>query len=297
MSNFKTGKSSLFNNLSLIWNRVAPNWAEGEITSQLYLRNTQQTKKFKLPRGIEQRSIKTPGGEICTYKTGKGPTVVFVHGWGGGAYQFFSLMRGVKECGFTALAFDHLGHQNSENKPATIQQLISTTNYILQKVIKNHPNGLTALVGHDIGCMVITNTKPELIRNLPLFFISPIFNYKLHFLKKLSKLNLHPDILKKYASQFTASYKKEYAKLELAKTLEKYSDVSVIAHDNNDTVAPISESIKFCKKLPITKLLITKEWDHDRIINSESVWQELKSHLNYDDTTINFSKITPTDYS
>ena len=293
MSNFKTGKLSLFNKLSLIWNRVAPNWAEGQITSQLYLHNTQQTKIIKIPKGFEQSTIKTPGGDICTYKTGKGPTVVFVHGWGGGAYQFFSLMRGLKECGFTALAFDHLGHQNSENKPATIQQLISTTNYILQKVIKNHPNGLTALVGHDIGCMVITNTKPELIRNLPLFFISPIFNYKLHFLKKLSKLNLHPDILKKYASQFTASYKKEYAKLELAKTLEKYSDVSVIAHDKNGTVSAISESIKFCKKFPITKLLITKEWDHDRIINSETVWQGLKSHLNYDDTTINFSKFNP----
>ncbi|MCK5663718.1 MAG: alpha/beta fold hydrolase [Thiotrichaceae bacterium] len=292
MSNFKTGKLSLLNKLSLIWNRVAPSWAEGQITSQLYLHNTQQTKTFKIPKGFEQSTIKTPGGDICTYKTGKGPTVVFVHGWGGGAYQFFSLMRGLKECGFTALAFDHLGHQNSENKPATIQQLISTTNYILQQVKKNQANGLQALVGHDIGCIVITNTKPDLIKSLPLFFISPIFNYKLYFLRKLSQLNLHPDILKKYASQFTANYNKESAKLELAKNLPKYSDVCVIAHDKNDTVSAISESIKFCKKFPITKLLITKEWGHDRIISSESVWQELKSHLNYDDTTINFSKFS-----
>ena len=35
--------------------------------------------------------------------------------------------------------------------------------------------------------------------------------------------------------------------------------------------------------------MLSKDTDHIRIINSESVWQELKSHLDYDDTTINFS--------
>jgi hypothetical protein len=36
---------------------------------------------------------------------------------------------------------------------------------------------------------------------------------------------------------------------------------------------------------------VTKKLDHNRIINSESVWQELKSTVNYDDTTINFSEV------
>jgi hypothetical protein len=40
---------------------------------------------------------------------------------------------------------------------------------------------------------------------------------------------------------------------------------------------------------PLTKLLIAKNTEHVRIINSETVWQELKSHLNYDDTTVNFT--------
>ncbi|MFT5401173.1 MAG: hypothetical protein ACI8XW_003988, partial [Gammaproteobacteria bacterium] len=47
---------------------------------------------------------------------------------------------------------------------------------------------------------------------------------------------------------------------------------------------------KFCQKYPLTKLMVTREYGHNRIINSESVWHELKSHLNYEDTTINFSQ-------
>ncbi len=291
MSKFSTGNISLFNKLSLLWNRLIPGWAERKISSQLFLFNTQKKKLNKTPKGFKQDMVKTPDGDINIYQIGRGPTVVFVHGWGGGSYQFLSLMRGLKACGFTALAFDHLGHENSENKPATIQQLIKTTNFILNLVKKNYREGLYAVVGHDIGCMVITSAKPALIKDLPLFLISPIFNYKLHFLRKLSKLNLHPEILKQYASQFVGNYEKEYARLELARNLEKYSDVSVIAHDTSDTISPVSDSIKFCTKFPITKLLVTKELDHDRVISSESVWQELKSHLNYEDTTINFSKI------
>ena len=49
------------------------------------------------------------------------------------------------------------------------------------------------------------------------------------------------------------------------------------------------DSVKFCHKYPLTRLMLTKHTDHRRVINSESVWQELKSHLNYDDTTINFT--------
>ena len=51
----------------------------------------------------------------------------------------------------------------------------------------------------------------------------------------------------------------------------------------------VIDSAKFCAKYPLTRLLVTRQYDHVRIINSESVWQELKTHLNYDDTTINFT--------
>ena len=122
-----------------------------------------------------------------------------------------------------------------------------------------------------------------------MFLISPIFDYELYFLKKLIKLNLHPDLLKQYANRFSKTYQREYRKLELARNLDKYSDISVIAHDESDSDSAIGDSVKFCAKYPLTKLLVTKQCDHVLIINSESVWQKLKSHLNYDDTSVNFT--------
>lgn len=268
--------------------RLMPGWTNNKIDSMLFVPKTRDTKHIKLPRGFTQTDIKTNDGNVKAYQTGKGPTIVFVHGWGGGAPQFFPLMRGLAQCGFSSIAFDHLGHGQSEMKPATLHQSIKTTNHILE-MVKKSSDGLYAIVGHSTGCIAIAAARNALVRDTPLFLISPVFNYKLYFLKKLVKLKLHADLVKQYANRFAKNYRSEYQKLELARNLDKYGDVTVIAHGESDSESSVSDSQQFCAKYPLTKLMVTKNTDHVRIINSESVWQELKSHLNYDDTTINFT--------
>jgi pimeloyl-ACP methyl ester carboxylesterase len=268
--------------------KFVPGWTNDKIDAMLFVPKAEDNKTVRLPRGFEQFVMKTKDGNIQAYKTGRGPTVAFVHGWGGGAHQFFPLMHGLAECGFTALAFDHLGHGLSETKPATLQQSITTTNVVLNYA-NTTDGGLCAIVGHSTGCIAIANARPALVNDMALFLISPIFNYKLYFLKKLVKLKLHADLVKQYANRFSKIYRSEYQKLELATNLARYGDVTVIAHDESDSESSITESNRFCATYPLTRLLVTKNTDHVRIINSESVWQALKSHLNYDDTTINFS--------
>lgn len=243
-----------------------------------------------MPKGFSDVSIKTSAGKVHAYSTGSGPAVVFVHGWGGQAYQFLPLMRGVARCGFNAIAFDHIGHGQSDSNPTTLNQSIETTNEVLRFVRKNSGEGFAALVGHSSGCLSIANARQALIKDVPLFLISPVFNYKLFFLKRLVSLKLPPDMLKKYAARFGKIYRKEYESLELGRHLVKYADIAFIAHDESDKETAVADSVKFCKKNPLTRLLVTKQFDHNLIINSESVWQELKSTLNYDDTTINFSE-------
>lgn len=268
--------------------KLAPGWANRRIQDSLLVPKKYNKHVYRIPKGIKQFEIKTSDGSIQAFLIGKGPTVVLVHGWGGGAYQFFPLMRGLAQIGFSALSFDHLGHGLSDEKAATLQQSITTTNEVLSFVRKKMPDGLTALVGHSTGCIAIANAQSNLIKDMPLFLISPVFNFRLYFLKRLSSLDFPSALTKQYASQFAKNYKQLYARLELTRHLDQYADVSVIAHDQNDNLTTISDSLKFCKTYPLTKLLVTKGFDHTRIINSESVWQELKSHLNYEDTTINF---------
>jgi len=286
------GSSGLLSRLarkkdSLI-NSLVPGWSDNKIETMLFVPANRDSKAVRVPRGFRQFDIKTSDGNIKAYETGKGPTVVFVHGWDGSASQFFPLMRGLAQCGFRSVAFDHFGHGDSDRKPATLHQTIATTNHVLDKV-RHSQDGLCAVVGHSTGCIAIAAARNALVRDLPLFLISPVFNYKLYFLKKLVNLNLHAEVVKKYARGFAKAYRSEYQKLELARNLDKYGDNTLIAHDESDSESSIEDSIRFCTKYPLTRLLTTKNCDHVMIINSESVWQQLKSHLNYDDTSINFT--------
>lgn len=274
----------------LLLNRVAPSWAEGRIDAFLFNPKTGTKTDLRVPKDFQQLAIKTRDGSVHAFRTGSGPVVIFVHGWGGTASQFFPLMRGLSQCGFSALAFDHLGHGQSDEKPTTLQQSISTLNHILEVVKKNFSEGLSAIVGHSTGCITIASANQALIRNRPLFLISPVFNYKLFILHKIARLDLHKDLIKQYAAHFSKTYQHDYGRFELARNLEKYSDVTVIAHDHSDSDSPVSDSIKFCSSHPLTKLLLTREYDHFRILHSESTWHELKSLLNYEDTTINFAQ-------
>jgi len=268
--------------------KFVPGWTNNKIDAMLFTPKLTDIKPVRLPRGMKQFVFKSRDGDIQAYEIGKGPKVVFVHGWGGSAQQFFPLMRGLAECGFCALAFDQLGHGLSDKKPATLQQSIATANHVFSTA-QNSAEGLCAIVGHSTGCITIASARTSLVKDRPLFLIAPIFNYKLFFLKKLVKLKLHADLVKEYANRFGKTYRSEYQKLELARNLARYGDFTVIAHDESDAESAISDSERFCAKYPLTKLLVTKNADHVRIVSSETVWQELKSHLNYNDTTVNFT--------
>ena len=270
-------------------NKLVPGWTTSKIEAQLLIPKAHDNKTIRLPRGFVQSSLNTKDGTVQIYATGSGPTVIFNHGWGGGAHQFFPLMRGLAQCGFKSIAFDHLGHGLSDAKPATLHQLIATTNFVINTIRSNPNDGIAAIVGHSTGCIATANAVSALIRDVPLFLISPVFNFKLFFLKKLVKTRIDGELIKQYANHFSKTYRRDYLKYELARNLDKYSDVAVIAHDESDAESAISDSVKFCARYPLTRLMVTKQYDHQRIINSESVWQELKSTLNYDDTTINFT--------
>ena len=99
--------SFLSRNKTRLLGKLLPGMAGGQIESMLFLPKSADTKPVRLPRGFEQFVIKTEDGKLQAYQTGKGPTVVFVHGWGGGAYQFFPLMRGLADRKSTRLNSSH----------------------------------------------------------------------------------------------------------------------------------------------------------------------------------------------
>ncbi len=271
--------------ISLVLARLAPNWFYHKFEDQLLIPKTTQ-HNFKIPRDITTFKIKTGNDEIHCYQQGQGPTVLLVHGWSGSAAQFFPLMRGLAQCGFKAISFDHDAHGLSNSKHASLHRFFTYTNLVLQNLEKNNPlDKPVAIVGHAMGCMAIVNARQNLVKDVSLLLVSPIFNFRKYFTKQVNLLPLHPDLSKKYLAQLEQSYLKDLDKMELDTQLKAYATDAVIVHDKADEESDYIDSVKFCSANPLTKLQVTRGYGHYRIINSESLWQQLKSVLNYEDIT------------
>lgn len=280
---------SLSKAASLALNRLAPNWTYQRVEDLLLTPKSRSPDLARLPHGIRSKRISTQqGGELQAYTLGRGPTVVLVHGWSGGAYQFFPMMLGLSQIGFRAIAFDHFAHGHSAGKQASLHSLVVATETVLRMAKRQTGNeGLVGAVGHDLGCVAIANAEPRLLENTALLLISPIYNLRDYFARQIRMPGLHPELAARYMQRLEHSSHMEYDKMHLAVKLVPYADRTVIAHDKSDSVSSYVDSVKFCGKHPLTKLNVTKDLGHERIIHSESVWQQLKSHLNYEDITAN----------
>ncbi len=105
--------SGLSQKTSFVQDKLLPGWGDSKIDKLLFKPNNSTKTANRTPKGFREENINTKDGKVRAYLTGSGPMVVFVHGWGGSAYQFLPLMRGLARCGFSSLAFDHLGHGQS----------------------------------------------------------------------------------------------------------------------------------------------------------------------------------------
>lgn len=272
---------------SLAFHKVAPNWASKKVEDLLLLPKSKKVDKARIPHGIHLFQIDTPQGAVQAYQLGQGPTVLLVHGWGGGASTFFPLMRGLSQCGFKALAFDHLGHGHSESNQASLLHFISSTNAVLNHVRRRSTDGLAAVVSHSMGCIAAANCDAKFIRDIPLMLISPIYDFKAYITRQVNLLGLHPRVCKQYLDRLEQNRELDLDKIDIRKKLIPYASDIVIVHDKTDEESHYLDSVKLASAHPLMKLLLTKGQGHDLVINSESLWQQLKSHLNYEDITAN----------
>jgi len=131
--------------------------------------------------------------------------------------------------------------------------------------------------------VAVANTSEKLIQNTKLVLVSPIYNVFKYFARQADQLRLHPNLKNQYLLQFERCCLKNFEKLELASTLKPYADNCLIVHDKTDKESNVLSSMKFCSVNNSAQLHVTKGFGHDRLLNSESVWQQLKRHLDYQD--------------
>ncbi len=117
---------------------------------------------------------------LPTFTTlGRGPTVLMLHGIGGGHLAFAPQVETLASSGYRAVAWDMPGYGHSAPiEPYTFKGLAEACIRLIEALMQGQPDQQVTLVGHSMGGMVaqeVVARRPELVGKLVLCGTSPSF--------------------------------------------------------------------------------------------------------------------------
>ena len=136
--------------------RVSPRTAENR-AARMFATPPQQSKRSKAkvkaqPSSLATYSTRTEiavrdrAGEVVATSIGHGPTVMFLHGWGGSAMDMSPLANTFATAGYRSILFDMPGHGRSARRESSLVEFLKTIRSIAGAL---GPPDL--IVGHSFG--------------------------------------------------------------------------------------------------------------------------------------------------
>lgn len=217
----------------------------------------------------ERIEISTGTGKVHRfYAWGQGPTVLFIHGWGGCGAQCKHLILPLVSAGLRLATFDAPAH--GENKE-------STTNSIeIVECVKRFAasqSGLEAIVAHSFGSIVALKAMSEGVAVSSLALLAPpdpdLSLTKFAALLGLSdKTVIHHRRL--VEQRFRARGIDPWVAFSLARLATVKADPLVV-HDKNDNEIGLDEGRRVAQALGASQHLVTTGYGHNRLLAAPEV--------------------------
>lgn len=208
---------------------------------------------------------------------GKGPIVIFVHGWGGRAAQMAAMAKKVADAGFRSIIFDATAHGESAGKIIGFKYFISDINQLTQQLNQD----IYGVVGHSAGGLS-TMAAREIIGLKAKKYVSlcaPCAPYPpINSIQKLigPSSKLLSCYKNYYANQFNSTWKKLDAALAFA---VRDDEKLMLVYDLNDKIVDPRDGKKIQKRWPSVKLIETKNLGHQKVLWSPTVIEEVASFI------------------
>lgn len=257
-------KKSIINLTTRLHHRLAPKHAE-KTARKLLLTPVRLKPKNPEPQGLIKGSVLSREGLLTTYQLGTGPVWVLTHGWSGSANQFFPLMQHIANQGFTAVAYDHPAHGDSEGEVGHIPAFVDG----LTKVLDNYEN-VAGLVGHSMGTATALECQHKKLVDKPLLLIAPVLDYLDNLVGSIERSGYSMRLFNSVVGKVEQEYNHTLASIDPIKKLQKRSGTTTIVHDPQDRFANYTESEKAAKQMIGVSLVTANGQGHGRIMKSQA---------------------------
>ncbi len=240
-----------------------------------FSRETQLLSRATLSRVQLGPSGFARGGDatVQVYSWGEGPTILFVHGWGGNAGNHYAAIEAVLQAGGRAVAFDAPGHGRSEGTFSCAPGFA----WAIEGVAE-HVGPLHGIVAHSLGgaatCIALRRGVQSRLAVLmaSACWVAPVLT---QYTEKYGYSPARTAAVLDLARQVFAS--DESSAADNARNL--HDTQALLMHDPEDREMPYAHSAAIAAAWPGAKLLDTPKTGHRSILRSRSVVAAICQHV------------------
>jgi len=216
--------------------------------------------------------IRVAEREILVRAEGRGPVVLFVHGWQGESGHLSCLARSVTRQGFTAVTFDMPAHGETKGNKTSIGEFISTIEEVAKFVGPLH-----SIVAHSLGATAAALALRRGLAAQSAVLIAPMISFDFALDEFSKMLGLDEKLREKTArgAESEVGITREEANLG---NFSLDACPLLLVHDEDDRRTPYGYTALLHDHWRGSSLLKTEKLGHRRILEDQAVGEKI-SHF------------------
>ena len=227
-------------------------------------------------------TVDVNGHGVTAWRWGTGRTVLLMHGWGGHAGQFQSIVQELGRRGIASVAFDAPSH--GESAPGMLGPRYSTLFEFADalRAVSAHTQSLLGAVAHSGGCAAVAwamAREPQL--SIPrVAFVAP-FARPLKYMELFRQtLGLTHAALERFQRITEAQFQFRWSDLEVPEMTQHFTPPpTLVVHDREDRETMWQDGADIAAAWPGATLLSTTGLGHNRILRDPAVVGAIADHL------------------
>jgi pimeloyl-ACP methyl ester carboxylesterase len=270
-------KRLLHQGLAAAW-RLAPQWTAQAVKERFFApacHPLTPEAEFWLKKGRPFR-IQIDGQAVQGWEWGRGPTVLFVHGWNGRAANAAAFIGPLLDAGYSVTAFDAPAHGMSSGSTSSYFQFTEAVRTLMRTGAGLRLHGL---VGHSVGGAAVIGALSREKADVRTALLSPALDLQNILFTAFEGFGIPAQVYRGVIAGFERQYGYSLEKDNPIQLLPNLERQVLIVHDRSDRTTPYLESRRVAEHSGNVLLHTTEGLGHKRILADPAVVARVVSHL------------------
>jgi len=214
--------------------------------------------------------------EIRCWKWGRGPGILFVHGWNGRGVNFVYFFEALINAGYSVVTYDAPAHGVSDGLATNYFELSDAVRSFLDP---SRSLDIQGVIAHSLGASAVINCLSKDKPPVDAVLIAPALKLKEILFNSFNHHGVPKIVYQNLIAQMEADYGYDVHQdnpYHLAKTI---SSKMLIVHDTDDRTIPYLDSKILAEKTDTVVLHTTQGLGHKRILRDENVVDFITTYI------------------